>query len=101
MKKLLFTQPIPEDIAAAWSKLSDVSIEGSKLRLKCRRAGRACVSKSLKNIGVLSFLTVVSRVLGLARDSSARDLRGGAVMSAFTTANIGRTSSAGCSPRAR
>jgi hypothetical protein len=34
MKKLLFTQPIPDDIAAAWSKLVDVTIEGSKLRLK-------------------------------------------------------------------
>jgi hypothetical protein len=34
MRKLLFTQPVPEDIAAAWDKLSDVAIEGSKLRLK-------------------------------------------------------------------
>jgi hypothetical protein len=34
MKKLLFTQPAPDDLAAAWSKLSDVSIEGSTLRLK-------------------------------------------------------------------
>jgi len=25
---------VPEDIAAAWDKLSDVAIEGSKLRLK-------------------------------------------------------------------
>ena len=33
MKKTLFTQPIPEDIIGAWSKLSDVSIEGSKMRL--------------------------------------------------------------------
>jgi hypothetical protein len=33
MKKTLFTQPIPEDIVGAWSKLSDVSIEGSKMRL--------------------------------------------------------------------
>jgi hypothetical protein len=34
LKKLLFTEPVPEDFAAAWAKLSDVSIEGSKLRLK-------------------------------------------------------------------
>ncbi len=34
MKKLLFSQPAPDDLAAAWSKLSDVSIEGSTLRLK-------------------------------------------------------------------
>ena len=32
--KLLLAQPVPADIAAAWSKLSDVSIEGTKLRLK-------------------------------------------------------------------
>jgi putative peptidoglycan lipid II flippase len=47
------------------------------------------VSKSLKNIGVLSFLTVVSRVLGLLRDSIQLATFGaGEVMSAFTTANI-------------
>jgi len=34
MKKLLFTVAVPGDIAAAWSKLVDVSIDGSKLRLK-------------------------------------------------------------------
>lgn len=34
LRKLLFTQPAPDDLAAAWSKLSDVSIEGSTLRLK-------------------------------------------------------------------
>jgi hypothetical protein len=34
MKELIFTDPIPEDLAAAWTKLSDVTIEGSKLRLK-------------------------------------------------------------------
>jgi hypothetical protein len=34
MRKLLFSQPAPDDLAAAWSKLSDVSIEGSTLRLK-------------------------------------------------------------------
>ncbi len=34
MKKLLFTQPAPDDLAAAWAKLADVSIEGSALRLK-------------------------------------------------------------------
>jgi putative peptidoglycan lipid II flippase len=47
------------------------------------------VSKSLKNIGVISFLTVVSRVLGLVRDSVQLAIFGtGEVMSAFTTANI-------------
>jgi hypothetical protein len=34
LKKLLFAQPAPDDVAAAWSKLVDVSIEGTKLRLK-------------------------------------------------------------------
>jgi hypothetical protein len=34
MKKLLFAQPAPDDLAAAWAKLADVSIEGSTLRLK-------------------------------------------------------------------
>ncbi|HXQ81535.1 MAG TPA: hypothetical protein VN775_09500 [Opitutaceae bacterium] len=34
MRKILFTYPVPDDIAAAWSKLSDVTIEGSKMRLK-------------------------------------------------------------------
>ncbi|HMD60807.1 MAG TPA: hypothetical protein VKG78_05230 [Opitutaceae bacterium] len=34
LKKLLFTDPVPDDIAAAWSRLSDVTIEGSKLRLR-------------------------------------------------------------------
>lgn len=33
-RRFLFTQPVPEDLAAAWPKLSDVSIEGSTLRLK-------------------------------------------------------------------
>jgi putative peptidoglycan lipid II flippase len=47
------------------------------------------VSKSLKHIGVLSFLTVVSRVLGVLRDSIQLAVFGaGEVMSAFTTANI-------------
>jgi len=47
------------------------------------------VSKSLKNIGVISFLTAVSRVLGLLRDSVQLAIFGaGEVMSAFTTANI-------------
>ena len=47
------------------------------------------MSKSLKHIGVLSFLTVVSRVLGLLRDSIQLAVFGaGEVMSAFTTANI-------------
>jgi hypothetical protein len=34
LKKLLFTVPPPEDVATAWSKLADVSIGASKLRLK-------------------------------------------------------------------
>lgn len=34
LNKLLFAQPVPEDIATAWSKLSDVTIDGSTLRLK-------------------------------------------------------------------
>jgi hypothetical protein len=34
MNKLLFTSHPPDDLAAAWSKLSDVSIDGTKLRLK-------------------------------------------------------------------
>jgi hypothetical protein len=34
LKKLLFAQPVPDDLAAAWPKLADVSIEGSTLRLK-------------------------------------------------------------------
>lgn len=47
------------------------------------------MSKSLKNIGVISFLTVVSRVLGLLRDSIQLAIFGtGWVMSSFTTANI-------------
>jgi putative peptidoglycan lipid II flippase len=47
------------------------------------------VSKSLKSIGVISILTVVSRVLGLVRDSLQLAIFGsGWVMSAFTTANI-------------
>jgi putative peptidoglycan lipid II flippase len=45
------------------------------------------VSKSLKNIGVLSFLTVVSRVLGLARDMLAASVFGTSLLySAFVTA---------------
>jgi hypothetical protein len=34
MKKLLFAQAVPDDLSAAWSKLADVSIEGSALHLK-------------------------------------------------------------------
>jgi putative peptidoglycan lipid II flippase len=47
------------------------------------------VSKSLKNIGVLSFLTVVSRALGVLRDSIQFAIFGAKeLLSAFTTANI-------------
>jgi hypothetical protein len=34
LKKLLFAQPAPDDVAGAWSKLVDVALEGTKLRLK-------------------------------------------------------------------
>jgi hypothetical protein len=34
LKKLLFTDTAPDDLAAAWSKLSDVTLDGTKLRLK-------------------------------------------------------------------
>jgi putative peptidoglycan lipid II flippase len=45
------------------------------------------VSKSLKNIGVLSFLTAVSRVLGLVRDMVAASIFGTSLLySAFLTA---------------
>jgi putative peptidoglycan lipid II flippase len=45
------------------------------------------LSKKLKNIGVVSFLTVVSRVLGLARDTLSADIFGASVLnSAFLTA---------------
>jgi hypothetical protein len=32
--KLLFSRPIPDDLATAWSKLVDVSIDSSGLQLK-------------------------------------------------------------------
>jgi len=45
------------------------------------------VSKSLKNIGVLSFLTVVSRILGLVRDMMAASIFGTSLLySAWVTA---------------
>ena len=45
------------------------------------------VSKSLKNIGVVSFLTVISRVLGLMRDQLSAAIFGASVLnSAFITA---------------
>ncbi len=45
------------------------------------------VSKSLKNIGVVSFLTVISRVLGLVRDQLSAAIFGASVLnSAFITA---------------
>jgi hypothetical protein len=34
MGKLLFARPVPDDIAAAWSKLVGVSIEGTSLKLR-------------------------------------------------------------------
>jgi hypothetical protein len=34
LKKLLFAQPVPDDIAAAWSKLINVTIDGSTLHLR-------------------------------------------------------------------
>jgi hypothetical protein len=33
VRKFLYSQPIPEDIAKAWGRLADVTIEGSTLRL--------------------------------------------------------------------
>ena len=45
------------------------------------------MSKSLKSIGVLSFLTAVSRVLGLVRDMLAASIFGTSLLySAFITA---------------
>jgi putative peptidoglycan lipid II flippase len=47
------------------------------------------VSQKLKNIGIVSFLTVVSRILGLFRDQLAAAIFGaGALYSAFVTAFI-------------
>jgi putative peptidoglycan lipid II flippase len=47
------------------------------------------VSKHLKNIGAVSFLTLVSRFLGLAREQLQLGLFGvGELLSAFNTANI-------------
>jgi len=47
------------------------------------------VSKHLKNIGIISFLTLVSRFLGLARESLQLAIFGaGELLSAFNTANI-------------
>jgi hypothetical protein len=34
MKKLLFAQPPPDDVVAAWSKLSDVTLSGTSMTLK-------------------------------------------------------------------
>ncbi len=34
LRKLLFVQPVPEDILAAWPKLADVSIAGSTMQLR-------------------------------------------------------------------
>jgi hypothetical protein len=34
LKKLLFTLPIPDDIAAAWAKASDVTLVGNTLQVK-------------------------------------------------------------------
>jgi hypothetical protein len=34
MKQLLFNHPEPDDVASAWGRLVDVSIDGNKLRLK-------------------------------------------------------------------
>jgi putative peptidoglycan lipid II flippase len=47
------------------------------------------VSKHLKNIGVISFLTLVSRFLGLLRETLQLAIFGaGELLSAFNTANI-------------
>lgn len=34
LKKLLYSQPVPQDIAAAWPKVTEIAIDGSTLRLK-------------------------------------------------------------------
>jgi hypothetical protein len=34
LSKLLFVQPVPADIAASWSRLAAVTIDGSVLKLK-------------------------------------------------------------------
>jgi hypothetical protein len=34
LKKLLFTLPVPDDLAAAWAKASDVSVVGNTLQVK-------------------------------------------------------------------
>jgi hypothetical protein len=34
MNRLLFPTPPPDDVAAAWSRLAEVTLDGSKLRLK-------------------------------------------------------------------
>ena len=34
LKKLLLSQPVPDDLSAAWAKLASVTVEGSTLRLK-------------------------------------------------------------------
>jgi hypothetical protein len=36
MRKLLFTETPPDDVAAAWSKLADVSVNGTKLHLRAQ-----------------------------------------------------------------
>jgi hypothetical protein len=36
MRKLLFTETVPGDVAAAWSKLADVSVNGTKLHLRAQ-----------------------------------------------------------------
>jgi putative peptidoglycan lipid II flippase len=57
--------------------------------LLTRRGGShtSAVSKNLKNIGIVSFLTVVSRVLGLLRDSLSLGIFGAELfMGAFVTA---------------
>jgi putative peptidoglycan lipid II flippase len=47
----------------------------------------ARVSKKIKNIGIISFLTVVSRVLGLVRDQLSAAIFGASIFNtAFTTA---------------
>jgi hypothetical protein len=36
MRRLLFTETPPDDVAAAWSKLADVSVNGTKLHLRAQ-----------------------------------------------------------------
>jgi len=89
MKRLLFPNAPPPDIAAAWRSWSASRSTAHAEAEDAVGRGSSCVSKSLKSIGVISFLTGLSRVLALVRDSLSLAIFGAsALMSAFTTAFI-------------